>query len=87
MKLTHEQTTIIIDALQDMRANLYINDNMVKMHKVGKIIANIEKEMEPKDLSQKKIMINDNADDIGCETGIERDYASQGKPNCEVCDD
>ena len=85
MKLTHEQTTIIIDALQDMRSNLYINDNMVKMHKVGKIITNIEKEMEPKDLSQKKIMISD--DEVGSETGIERDYASEGKPNCEVCDD
>jgi len=24
---------------------------------------------------------------VGSETGIERDYALQGKPNCEVCDD
>ena len=25
--------------------------------------------------------------DVGSETGIERDYANQGKPNCEACDD
>jgi len=25
--------------------------------------------------------------DVGSETGIERDYANQGKPNCESCDD
>ena len=24
---------------------------------------------------------------VGSETGIERDYANQGKPGCEVCDD
>ena len=25
--------------------------------------------------------------DVGSETGIERDYAKQGKPGCGVCDD
>ena len=25
--------------------------------------------------------------DVGSETGIERDYANQGKLNCEACDD
>ena len=39
---------------------------------------------------EKKIEVEeDNAPSVGVgsETGIERDYALQGKPNCEVCDD
>jgi len=30
---------------------------------------------------------NEDTDEVGSETGIERDYYNQGKPNCEVCDD
>tara|TARA_R110002020_G_scaffold42654_2_gene124673 strand:+ start:100 stop:363 length:264 start_codon:yes stop_codon:yes gene_type:complete len=87
MKFTHEDTNLVITALQDMRANLYINNNLEEMHKVSKVIKGIEDEMESKDLSQKKIMLTDGSNDVGSETGIERDYALQGKPNCEVCDD
>ena len=87
MKLSHEDTNLVITALQDMRANLYINNNMEEMHKVSKVIKGIEDEMKSKDLSQKKIMLTDGTDNVGSETGIERDYAIQGKPNCEVCDD
>ena len=46
MKLSHEDTNLVITALQDMRANLYINNNMEEMHKVSKVIKGIENEME-----------------------------------------
>ena len=88
MKLSHEDTNLVITALQDMRANLYINNNIEEMHKVSKVIKGIEDEMESKDLSQKKIMISDGRMDIGSETGIEGDYQNQiPRKKCEVCDD
>ena len=88
MKLSHEDTNLIITALQDMRANLYINNNIEEMHKVSKVIKGIEDEMESKDLSQKKIMISDGRMDIGSETGIEEEYQNQiPRKKCEVCDD
>lgn len=88
MKLSHEDTNLVITALQDMRANLYINNNIEEMHKVSKVIKDIEDEMESKDLSQKKIMISDGRMDIGSETGIEKDYQNQiPRKKCEVCDD
>ena len=88
MKLSHEDTNLVITALQDMRANLYINNNIEEMHKVSKVIKGIEDEMESKDLSQKKIMISDGRMDIGSKTGIEGDYQNQiPRKKCEVCDD
>lgn len=88
MKLSHEDTNLIITALQNMRAELYINNNLSEMNKVSSVIQNIETEMEPKDLSQKKIMISDGRMDIGSETGIEGDYQNQiPRKKCEVCDD
>jgi hypothetical protein len=88
MKLSHEDTNLVITALQDMRANLYINNNMEEMHKVSKVIKGIENEMESKDVSQKKIMISDGTTEVGSETGIEEDYQNQiPRKNCEVCDD
>ena len=88
MNLTHEDTNLVITALQDMRANLYINNNIEEMHKVSKVIKGIEDEMESKDLSQKKIMISDGRMDVGSETGIEEDYQNQiPRKKCEVCDD
>tara|TARA_R100000458_G_C8158269_1_gene163392 strand:+ start:357 stop:680 length:324 start_codon:yes stop_codon:yes gene_type:complete len=39
---------------------------------------------------KKKIEVeeaNDPSVGVGSETGIERDYARQGRPTCEVCDD
>ena len=88
MKLSHEDTNLVITALQDMRANLYINNNMEEMHKVSKVIKGIEDEMESKDVSQKKIMISDGTTEVGSETGIEEDYQNQiPRKNCEVCDD
>lgn len=88
MDLTHEDTNLVITALQNMRADLYINNNIEEMHKVSKVIKGIENEMESKDLSQKKIMISDGRMDIGSETGIEEEYQLQiPKKKCEVCDD
>ena len=88
MKLSHEDTNLVITALQDMRANLYINNNMEEMHKVSKVIKGIENEMESKDVSQKKIIISDGTTEVGSETGIEEDYQNQiPRKNCEVCDD
>ena len=88
MNLTHEDTNLVITALQNMRADLYINNNIEEMHKVSKVIKGIEDEMESKDLSQKKIMISDGRMDIGSETGIEKDYQNQiPRKKCEVCDD
>lgn len=88
MNLTHEQTNLIITALQNMRAELYINNNLSEMNKVSSVIQNIETEMESKDLSQKKIMISDGRMDVGSETGIEEDYQNQiPRKKCEVCDD
>ena len=88
MKLSHEDTNLVITALQDMRANLYINNNIEEMHKVSKVIKGIEDEMESKDLSQKKIMLTDRRTEVGSETGIEEDYNNQiPRKKCEVCDD
>ena len=88
MNLTHEDTNLVITALQNMRADLYINNNIEEMHKVSKVIKGIEDEMESKDLSQKKIMISDGRMDVGSETGIEEDYQNQiPRKKCEVCDD
>jgi len=88
MNLTHEQTNLIITALQNMRAELYINNNLSEMNKVSSVIQNIETEMQSKDLSQKKIMISDGRIDVGSETGIEEDYQNQiPRKKCEVCDD
>ena len=88
MNLTHEDTNLVITALQNMRADLYINNNIEEMHKVSKVIKGIEDEMECKDLSQKKIMISDGRMDVGSETGIEEDYQNQiPRKKCEVCDD
>ena len=71
-----------------MRANLYINNNIEEMHKVSKVIKGIENEMESKDVSSKKIMLNDGKIEIGSETGIEEDYQNQiPRKKCEVCDD
>ena len=70
MKFTHEDTNLVITALQDMRANLYINNNLEEMHKVSKVIKGIENEMESKDVSQKKIMISDGTTEVGSETGM-----------------
>ena len=88
MNLTHEQTNLIITALQNMRAELYINNNLSEMNKVSSVIQNIETEMESKDLSQKKIMLTDGRTEVGSETGIEEDYNNQiPRKKCEVCDD
>ena len=88
MNLTHEETDLVITGLQNMRAELYINNNLSEMKKVSDVIKRIEIEMEPKDLSQKKIMISDGRTEVGSETGIEEDYNNQiPREKCEVCDD
>lgn len=75
MKLSKEQTDIIMTALHDHSSNLYLSNNITAMTDVQDLIKEIEEEM------------GDNTVDVGSETGIERDYYNQGKPNCEVCDD
>ena len=88
MNLDHEQAQIIKTALDNYRAELYINNNDTStLAKVNDLAKQIEIEMQPKDLSQKKVLLTDGSNDVGSETGIERDYALQNKPNCEVCDD
>jgi hypothetical protein len=88
MNLTHEDTNLIITALQNMRGNLHINNKIEEMHKVSKVIKGIEDEMESEDISSKKIMLSDERMDIGSETGIEEDYNNQiPRRKCEVCDD
>tara|TARA_R110002051_G_scaffold216318_1_gene280639 strand:+ start:263 stop:523 length:261 start_codon:yes stop_codon:yes gene_type:complete len=86
MNLTHEETNLVITGLQNMRAELYINNNLPKMKMVSDVIKRIEDEMESKDLSQKKIMLDDIIE-VGSETGIEERYNDLLPPrNCEVCD-
>tara|TARA_R100001230_G_C5652665_1_gene157663 strand:+ start:54 stop:281 length:228 start_codon:yes stop_codon:yes gene_type:complete len=75
MKVTKEQAKIILTALQNHSAEAYINGNNDEMLESQDIIKTIEEEM------------NSDAVDVGSETGIERDYYNQGKPDCEVCDD
>ena len=75
MKLSEEQTDIIMTALHDHSSNLYLSNNISAMTDVQNLIKEIEEEMSSETV------------DVGSETGIERDYYNQGKPNCEVCDD
>ena len=75
MKLSKEQTDIIMTALHDHSSNLYLSNNITAMTDVQNLIKEIEEEM------------SSDAVDVGSETGIERDYYNQGKPDCEVCDD
>jgi len=52
-----------------------LSNNISAMTDVQNLIKEIEEEMGSETV------------DVGSETGIERDYYNQGKPNCEVCDD
>ena len=78
MKVTKEQTSIILKALNNHSAEAYINGNNDEMVESQNIIKAIEEEMSEGDDTQSV--------GVGSETGIERDYANQGKPNCEVCE-
>jgi len=79
MKVTKEQAKIILTALQNHSAEAYINGNNDEMLESQDIIKTIEEEMSEGDDTQ--------GVGVGSETGIERDYYNQGKPDCEVCDD
>ena len=78
MKVTKEQAKIILTALQNYSAEAYINGNNDEMLESQDIIKTIEEEMGEGDDTQSV--------GVGSETGIERDYANQGKPDCEVCE-
>lgn len=78
MNLSKKQTAILITALNDYSSHAYINGKTNEMVESQNIIKEIEEEMKEGD--------NGQSDDVGSETGIERDYADQGKPNCEVCE-
>lgn len=86
MILTDEQSTLITTALQNMRSEMYIQSSLSKMGEISELIKMIEEETQPKDLSQKIIMLEDIPIEVGSETGIE-EYANELPPrNCEVCD-
>ena len=92
MQLDREQAEIIMTALQNYRGELYIDgNNSPVLEKVNKLVLEIEDEMESKEIKKGKIPVTKDMYEVkggvGSETGIERDYASQGKPGCEVCDD
>ena len=78
MKVTKEQAKIILTALQNYSAEAYISGNNDEMLESQDIIKTIEEEMGEGDDTQSV--------GVGSETGIERDYANQGKPSCEVCE-
>ena len=102
MNLSREQSEIIMTALQNYRGELYMNgSNPEALNKVNDLVQSIEDEMESKDVGQKKIPVTEDmykvetpitmkeASEIECgsETGIEEEYALQGKPKCENCND
>ena len=91
MKLDREQAEIIMTALQNYRGELYIDgNNSPVLEKVNKLVLEIEDEMESKEVKTEKIPVTKDMYEVtvvGSETGIEREYAKQGKPGCEVCDD
>ena len=86
MKLSHEQSNLITTALQNMRADKYLNNNLSEAKEIENLILLIEEETEPKDLSQKHIMVESGSIEVGSETGIELDHGLPLK-NCVVCDD
>jgi len=88
MNLDREQAEIIMTALQNYRGELYIDgSNSLILDKVNKLVLDIEDEMESKDVGQKRIPVTEDMYQIGSETGIEADYALQGKPKCGNCDE
>lgn len=78
MKVTKKQTKIILTALHDYSSHAYLNGKNDEMIESQNIIKTIEEEIGEGDDTQSV--------GVGSETGIERDYALQGKPNCEVCE-
>tara|TARA_R110002012_G_scaffold52370_3_gene134514 strand:- start:130 stop:366 length:237 start_codon:yes stop_codon:yes gene_type:complete len=78
MNVTKKQAAVILTALHDYSSHAYINGKTDEMVESQNIIKEIEEEMQGGDDGQ--------SDDVGSETGIERDYANQGKPDCEVCE-
>ena len=88
MNLTREQTEMLMTALGNHRANLYINDNDIEeLDKCSDLIRDIEDEMESKDIGQKRIPIEDGKIEVGSETGIEEDYNKLTPYPEAVCDE
>lgn len=91
MKLDRDEAEIIMTALQNYRSELYIDGtNPPILKKVDKLVLSIEDEMESKEIKKETIPVTPDMYEVtgvGSETGIERDYANQSNPNCEVCDD
>ena len=78
MNLTNEDGNIILTALQNYRAELYLENKQL-----GKIDSLINKIQPLVDVKSDKV-------DVGSETGIEgtEPYLSNHAPStCEVCDD
>jgi hypothetical protein len=81
MQLTHEEESIIMNALHDYSTNQYIAANQMEMVATQNLIKKIEEsknEVEEDSGPQA---------DAGSETGIELEEGYSQPLNCEVCDD
>ena len=89
MKLTREESEIVMTALQDYRSNLYLNDNdTATIQKVTDVILSIENEQKSLNMEQKKIMVPMYEVETGSETGIELEDNYNMKPGgCVNCDE
>ncbi len=88
MNLTREQTEMLMTALSNHRANLYINDNDIEeLDRCSDLIRDIEDEMESKDIGQKRIPVQDGQTEVGSETGIEEDYNKLTPYSESICDE
>ena len=88
MNLNREQTEMIMTALNNHRANLYINDNDLEtLDMCSNLIRDIEDEMESKDIGQKRIPVTDGRTEIGSETGIEEEYNKLTPYPESICDE
>ena len=89
MKLTREESEIVMTALQDYRSNLYLDGNHgAAVEKISSLILKLENEQESKDISQKKIPLPLYEAEVGSETGIELEDNYNMKPGgCVNCDE
>ena len=81
MQLTHEEESIIMNALHDYSTNQYVAGNQMEMVATQNLIKKIEE-------SKNKVEEDSSPQtDAGSETGIELEEGYSQPPTCEVCDD
>ena len=81
MQLTHEEETVIMNALHDYSTNQYVTGNQMEMVATQNLIKKIE---------ESKGGVEEDSGpqaDAGSETGIELEEGYSQPLNCEVCDD